>query len=105
MTKALRKAIMTRSRLQNRYYKLKTEESLICFKRQRNYCNRLYRRERKNFYSKLNVTNFFDNKKFWKNIKPFLSDKGISNTNITLIEDNRIISNDLEVADTLSIYF
>ena len=87
------------------YYNLKTEESLICFKCQRNYCNRLYRRERKKFYSKLNVTNFFDNKKFWKNIKPFLSDKGISNTNITLIEDNRIISNDLEVTNTLSIYF
>ena len=44
-------------------------------------------------------------KKFWKNIKPFLSDKGISYTNITLIEDNRIMSNDLEVANTLSIYF
>ena len=28
MTRALRKAIMTRSRLQNRYRKLKTDESL-----------------------------------------------------------------------------
>ena len=40
MTKALRKAIMTRSRLQNMYFKLETDESLQNFKHQRNYCNR-----------------------------------------------------------------
>ena len=49
MTKTLRKAIMTRSRLQNRYHKLKTGESLQSFKRQRNFCNILYKRERKNY--------------------------------------------------------
>ena len=72
MTRALRKAIMTRSRLQNSYHKLKTDESLQYFKRQRHFCNRLYKREREKFYSNLNFT---DSKKFWKNIKPFFSNK------------------------------
>ena len=49
MIKTLRKAIMTRSRLQNKYHKLKTDECLQSFKRQRNFCNRLYKRERKKF--------------------------------------------------------
>ena len=78
MTGALRKAIMTRSRLQNRYHKLKTDGSSQYFKRQRNFCNRLYKRERKKLYSNLNLINVADNKKFWKNIKPFFSNKGNS---------------------------
>ena len=48
MTKALRKAIMTSSRLQNRHRKLKTNETKLSYKKQRNFCNRLYKRERKN---------------------------------------------------------
>ena len=47
MTKPLRKAIMTKSGLQNKYHKLKTEESLQNFKKQRKFCNRFYKRERK----------------------------------------------------------
>ena len=46
MTKTLRKAIMTRSRLQNKYHKLKTDECLQSVKKQRNFCNRLYKREK-----------------------------------------------------------
>ena len=64
MTKTLRKAIMTRSRLQKKYHRLKTDECLQSFKRQRNFCNRLYKRERKKFYSNLNLKNITVNKKF-----------------------------------------
>ena len=64
MTKQLRKAIMTRSRLQNRHHKLKTEESNQKFKRQRNFCNRLYKRERKRFYENLKPNDITDNEKF-----------------------------------------
>ena len=81
MTRALRKAIMTRSRLQNRYHELKTDASPVFY---RNFCNRLYKRER-------NVT---DKKKFWKNIKPFFSSNGNFKNEITLIEGEKIISSD-----------
>ena len=64
-----------------------------------------YTKERKKFYSNLNLKNITDNKKFWKNIKPFFSNKGISKTEITLIEGANIISNDLEVANTLNSFF
>ena len=40
MTKALRKAIANRSRLENRYYRLKTDTSKAAYKKQRNYCSR-----------------------------------------------------------------
>ena len=43
MTKALRKAIATRSRLENRYYRHKTAESKWVYKKQKNYVSRLYK--------------------------------------------------------------
>ena len=64
-----------------------------------------YTRERNKFYSNLNLKNITDNKKFWKNIKPFFLNKRISKTEITLIEREKIISNDLEVANTLNSFF
>ena len=105
MTKTLRKAIMTRSRLQNKYHKMKTEECFQNFKRQRNFCNRLYKRERKRFYSNLNPQSLFSNKKFWTNIKPFFSDKGNTRNEITLVEKNEIISDNSKVATTLNSFF
>ena len=75
MTKTLRKAIMRRSNLANKFLKTGTPESNIAYKRQRNYCSRLYKKERKKFYYNLDTKDIDDNKKFWGTIKPFLSDK------------------------------
>ena len=99
MTKALKKAIATRSCLENRYYK--SIESKLACKKQR----RLYKKERKTYYTKLDITNITDNRKFWKTMKPFFSDKGVNTCKITLIEDNKIISDDDRVAETLKSFF
>ena len=42
MTKTLRKAIMTRSRLEHKYQKTRSINDYESFKKQKNYCNRLY---------------------------------------------------------------
>ena len=60
MTRNLRKAIANRSRLENQYYKYKTTESLRAYKRQKNFCSRLYKKERKRYYETLNVKNITD---------------------------------------------
>ena len=77
MTKALRKAIANRSRMENRFHKYKTVDSLKAYKKQKNYCSRLYKKERKRYYTNLVVKNIMDNKNFWRTIKPFISDKGV----------------------------
>ena len=105
MTKALKKAIMNRSRFENRYYKSKSMEDKANFKRQRNYCIRLYKRERKKYYKNLDLKNVTDNKRFWATLKPFLTDKGSKSNTICLIEEGEIISKDSEVADTLNLFF
>ena len=76
MTKSLRKAIMNRSRLENKYYKTFSIEDKGNYKRQKNYCIRLYKKERKKYYINLDLRNITDNKQFWTTIKPFLTDKG-----------------------------
>ena len=105
MNRTLRKATMLRSRLKNRYNKSPTAEHWEAFRKQRNLCVKLFRTEKRNFYKKLNISDITDNKKFWKTVKPVLSDKGRSSSKITLIEDEKIISNDEEVAETLNNYF
>ena len=44
MSKTLRKAIMRRSYLDKKY--LQTDESLTDYKKQKNYCGRLYKKEK-----------------------------------------------------------
>ena len=45
----LRKAIMRRSYFENKYLKKRTGQSLRAYKKQKNYCSRLYRKEKKGF--------------------------------------------------------
>ena len=71
MTKVLRKAIMTRSRLENKYQKTNSLVGKDLYKKHKNYCNRLYKRERKKFYNNINLNRITDNKKFWGTMKPF----------------------------------
>ena len=47
MTKTLRKAIMRRSALENRYHKNKSIETFTTYKKHRNYTNRLMKKEKR----------------------------------------------------------
>ena len=105
MSKELRKAIMTRSRLLNKYKKEKTEESRVKYKKQRNFCVNLLRRTKKNFYNNLDVKQITDNRLFWKTVKPCLSDKTLKNGKIVLVEKEEVISNDVEIAKIFNEYF
>ena len=105
MNRVLRKATMLCSSLKNRYNKSRTVEHLEAFRRQRNLCVKLFRTEKRNFYKNLKTSDITDNKKFWKTLKPVLSDKSRSNSNITLINNNRMISNDKEVVEAMNDYF
>ena len=46
MTKALRKAIMKRSELETKYRKLRTKEAQLCYKKHKNYCSKLNKKEK-----------------------------------------------------------
>ena len=71
---------------------MKTDENRKKYSKQQNYCVSLLRRTKRKYYSSLDRKSITDNKKFWRTVKPFLSDKILFNPRITLIEDNNFSS-------------
>ena len=61
--------------LRNKSLKLKSMESMEAYKKQKNYCVLLLRKAKKDYYEQLQIETIIDNKKFWKHVKPFFSDK------------------------------
>ena len=105
MNKTLSKAVMTRSRLRNRFLKNPSLENKAAYTKYRNYCTNLFNREKKSYYNKLDVRNITDNKRFWKTVGPLFSEKHIISKKITLVEGEKIISDDIAIADTFNSYF
>ena len=70
-----------------------------------NFCSKLYKKERKTFYSQLDIKNITDNKLFWKTMKPFLTEKCTYASKISLVHNDNVISDDQELADTFNNFF
>ena len=105
MTKELNKEIMTRSRLRNKFLRFRCEENKKTYNKQRNRCVKLVRNTKKSHYSDFDIKGVNDKKKFWKIVKPLFSEKVTGNENITLVDNNNIISFDIEIAEKLNTFF
>ena len=105
VTKAMRKAIMKRSELATKYRTRPTEENKKAFKKQRNFCNRLYKKERQKYYENLDLRKINDNKKFWSTVKPLMSNKGPNSQKISLKEGDKLVTDDIEIANVLNKHF
>ena len=86
MNKETWKAITKRSQLKNRYNKNQNYE------KERNFCVSFLRKTKRNCFKNVKMQDITDNKKFWKTIPPYFSDKGYNQTNITIIEKDSIIT-------------
>ena len=62
MSKELNTAIMTRSRLHNKFLKKKSADSKIAYANQRNYCVNLLCRTKKKYFANINISSITDNK-------------------------------------------
>ena len=60
ITKTLRKAIMRRSQLETKYLKTKTQTDLKLYKKHKNFCSKLYKRERRKYCESLDMKNVLD---------------------------------------------
>ena len=69
--------------------------------RQRNFRVSLYRKEKKQYFAKLNEKNITDNRKFCQTVKPFLSEKNKSRKKTTLLKNEETMSDKVEEANTL----
>ena len=96
---------MKRSRLRNKFLNTKSDIDRKAYNKKRNYVVSLLRNEKKNFYSNRNTKIVIDNRTFWKTVKPFLSEKVTKHSKIDLVEDDKIISRDDQIAKKFSEYF
>ena len=53
----------------------------------------------------MDITNFTDNKKFWKHVNPLFSDKGKTHDKITIVEGETIITADEKVAEIMNQFY
>ena len=105
MNKKLSTEIIKRSLLRNKYLNTKSDIDRKAYYKQRNYVVSLLRNERKIFYSNLGTKFVTDNKVFWKTVKPFLFEKITKHSKIKLVEDDKNISLDKQIATNFSAYF
>ena len=85
MVKRLRKAIMRRYELKSKYLKIQTQESFKSYKKNRNTSNRLYMKEPKKYYNLIDFKNISKNRRFWKTVKSYLSDKASQCSQINIV--------------------
>ena len=106
MNKTLSKAFMHRSKLNNLFNKKPTDMNKTNYKRQRNFCVNLLKREKRNYYNNLDIKVLDDNKIFWQSIKLLLSNKQKSlQKDITIVDKDNIISKNSKVAEKLNNFF
>ena len=118
INKRVKKEIMKRSRLRNKFFKTKNEIDRLNYNKQRNFCLSLIRNEKKKYFSNINTGDITDSKKFWKTVKPLFTEKISIKPKITLIEKNNtsqegqddlvienVISDDIGVSEVFNEYF
>ena len=88
---------MARPRLVNKFRQERTMLSHLTYKKQRYICVKLLQKAKKEFFNNLDVKRVTDNKHFWKKVKSCLTDKTLKDERITLIENDKKVSDEREL--------
>ena len=99
------KNIMKRSKLRNKHLHERTNEAKSLYNKQRNLCVSILLKNKRDYFGNLNNKIITDNRKFWKTISSFLSEKAFHRECITLKESNKTVTNNAELAETYNTFF
>ena len=105
VTKNIRKAIMKRSKLRNKYLRERTNETKSLYKKQKNLCVSILRKNKRDYFGNLNNKIVTDNRKFWKIISSLFSEKVFHRECITLKGSIKTIINNVELAEMFNTFF
>lgn len=104
MTNTLRKAILYRNQLRNKYYKYRSSHYLSLYRAQRNQVTAIKRNEMRRYFED-KCKSGTRNKDFWKTVKPLFSKSRTKTDSIPLRENGSIITNDQEVCEIFNNFF
>ena len=95
---------MLRSQLKRKFNNKKSEENSKKYKQQRNYCVKLSRKTKMEYFQNMDVSKVNGNKMTWKTVNPRFSNKCKPANTIILTEGNMFIKKEKLIADTFNNY-
>ena len=98
ITKIFSKKTMERSRLRNKCLNPKSDIDRKAYNKQCNYVVSILKKEEKDFYGNLDISKVTNHRVIWQIVKPKISDKVKIHSKVTLAEDDKILSQDAEIA-------
>ena len=100
MTRKVSKTIIKSSKLRDKFLKEKSKVSRKAYTTQRNYCVKLLKKTKREYFANIKINNNTDNKKFWQTVEPliFFDDTINYIKTINLIDSGVTLSNDEETA-------
>ena len=104
MTKELRKAILYRNRLRNKYYKHRTSQYLSLYRIQRNKVTAIKRKEISSYFNE-KCKEGSRNKDFWKAVKPLFSKSRTKSDSIPLCENGELVTDEPSVCKIFNDFF
>ena len=84
------------------FYKQRTHEQWVNYKRQRNQCVNLLRKIKRGYSTNLDMKDTADSKAFWKTNKPNFNKKGSSSSKIILPEKRSILNDNKKICNTMN---
>ena len=91
-------------KLKNIANKTKSELGIRKYRNQRNLVVKLNRKSRRDYFKSVQSNSIESDKKFWKTVKPLVANRNSMSEKITLIDDGKILANDMEIAERLNTY-
>ena len=104
MTKKLRKQVMTRSTLRNKYNENHTYENWSDYKKQCNICTNILKKTKTAYFNNIDIKNITESKRFWTAVKTF-TEKSKTCNKIILNECNKTIKAGKQIANKFNKYF
>ena len=106
MNKELSKAIMSRSRLRNKFNKNKTPENWEKYRIQRNKCTSINKKAKKDFFKNEMKNANPQQARFWQILKPYITDKGHHNNEDYMLEEKgEIIKDKHKISNIFNEYY
>ena len=96
---------MQRSRLKNIYIRKRNDKNQENDKKQINFCVDLLLKAKAEYLKGLNVKDLSDNRKFWKTIKPYFSNKSLNSDKLLSKEKGNLASDGKELATIMNNFF
>ena len=104
MNGQLRKAINVKNMLHRKFLKCKDQINWNRYKLQRNLVNSLKRKSIREYFNE-RCNNQLNNKKFWQTVRPFMSNSHNFGGNISLSEQDKLITKPMEVCSIFNDHF